>query len=1353
MDLAAQFKEFLANHESSPSLVTIKNYISDVNKFIRWFEADSDSKFDPSAVTNNSIEKFKKESLSTHTLSSVERSLSSLRKFFYFLKLDGYVSNSPFDVSQKESPDPWKIKDFKNHLYVFNASYLTIKNYVIDVRQFSGWAESVLPPSQDPEGKALDKVNSSLINEYKKRLITDLGLSPVSVNRKLSSLRKYMAWAKAEGLIKNEPTREANRPIAADLATLMANYQNDIYDKSGNIGKFESLSLLQKAKRLTDSAIDYSLVNPMADVLEKAEYFLWVLKGRPVFKKTVSKKLTINSLDRNFFAPTTTLDNLPIYRRAWHHIQNTRPNWYLTLDSMGLVKFSKFAGAVMLISIISFSLYSRVNPSKKEVLSVSATPTATNRTFVGRLTDTFGNPITSTTTLKLALYNDKSASGSSLLWQENVTVTPDQDGQFRVMLGKNSFLPTDIFTQNMGLWLGVTVGNTIEMSPRQKISTVDLSSDSERLQGYPLITSSRETKNVVLALNSSGNLLIGGNASPSFEATGGSFSLAGDTLILKTNNNSNGDIVLSPDGTGSVDLQKPVINSLGTININDLVSIIATDSAGAALTINQLSKADLFSASNSAGSVFLVANNGDILAKGTVNKLKIEDGKIISGSWRADTISPSYGGTGQSSYDQGDILYADSSNNLTKLKIGQNGACLVSNGTVPTWGVCSVTNINQNTGDAAFVINQQGSGNILAASSAGQPAFTVKNDGSVVLGESISAGGNNETNDGSGASINGLGDSGSLIPNSSFEINNQDGTFAQGWKVSASSSGLVAIDDSDAIHGQRSALVNISGNKAAFYSPCIPVSGLSNNYNMQWYYRQSGPTATVRAYLDQYSSKSNCNSNTNPTFSQPLDSGSNNTWSLESTVPEISGSTKWARIHFFVGCDDCVNSNVWIDGVRLIEQTGVNGLDYAENYPADPNSIPQKGEVVSLTRINGVTFVKKADKYLDEKVLGVVSTKPGQVLDDGTVQSPKVAIALAGRVPVKVSTANGEIQTGDLLTSSSIPGVAVKAKNAGPTIGVAIENYNEADKTTVGSILMFVKNGYISSNIFTEGKIEAKFANIDSLQAQDASVNGTLRAKEIIADHLSLSEQALATLSAVFAKNFAGFPTTTLMELTVADRLFIGPTLSLADNSINVLGGNLELQPLKMGGVSFVGGQVKIDTDGNLRVGGNLIAEKDLQVLGKIITNVLSPTTGNNLVIQLDDKSIKNNEFQIKASNSAVLSINNKGDIQSSGDATFKKININSSTEFKVVSDTQIIANGAAGTAQIKDGETQLTINNPFVTDKSLIYVTPRIPDASLYIVKQNPEDIKKDGIEGSFTVGLSQILGKNVPFNWIIIN
>jgi len=49
------------------------------------------------------------------------------------------------------------------------------------------------------------------------------------------------------------------------------------------------------------------------------------------------------------------------------------------------------------------------------------------------------------------------------------------------------------------------------------------------------------------------------------------------------------------------------------------------------------------------------------------------------------TITEAKGGTNQTTYAQGDILYASAANTLSKLTIGTNGYYLKSNGTTPSW--------------------------------------------------------------------------------------------------------------------------------------------------------------------------------------------------------------------------------------------------------------------------------------------------------------------------------------------------------------------------------------------------------------------------------------------------------------------------------------------------------------------------------------------------------------------------------------------------------------------------------------------------------------------------------------------
>ena len=61
-------------------------------------------------------------------------------------------------------------------------------------------------------------------------------------------------------------------------------------------------------------------------------------------------------------------------------------------------------------------------------------------------------------------------------------------------------------------------------------------------------------------------------------------------------------------------------------------------------------------------------------------------GTISQGTWNGDVIGEVYGGTGQSSYTTGDILFASGSNTLDKLTLGSSGKILQSDGSNITYG-------------------------------------------------------------------------------------------------------------------------------------------------------------------------------------------------------------------------------------------------------------------------------------------------------------------------------------------------------------------------------------------------------------------------------------------------------------------------------------------------------------------------------------------------------------------------------------------------------------------------------------------------------------------------------------------
>jgi len=110
------------------------------------------------------------------------------------------------------------------------------------------------------------------------------------------------------------------------------------------------------------------------------------------------------------------------------------------------------------------------------------------------------------------------------------------------------------------------------------------------------------------------------------------------------------------------------------------------------------------------------------------------------------------------------------------------------------------------------------------------------------------------------------------------------------------------------------------------------------------------------------------------------------------------------------------------------------------------------GDVVEIDPEH-LGFFRKASSPYSTRVAGIISTSPGVVLGndfDATEDKWKdnrPVLAIAGRVPVKATIENGAIQIGDLLVSSSTPGVAMKGSDredcVGAVVGKAMEPLEE----------------------------------------------------------------------------------------------------------------------------------------------------------------------------------------------------------------------------------------------------------------------------------------------------------------------
>ena len=262
-------------------------------------------------------------------------------------------------------------------------------------------------------------------------------------------------------------------------------------------------------------------------------------------------------------------------------------------------------------------------------------------------------------------------------------------------------------------------------------------------------------------------------------------------------------------------------------------------------------------------------------------------------------------------------------------------------------------------------------------------------------------------------------------------------------------------------------------------------------------------------------------------------------------------------------------------GVMYIRATNTQAADLAENYTAgDPSLSP--GDVVMLSEARVFTddgkeitpkgVLTKASLPYDRKLMGVISTEPGVLLGNNTAEGkPQVALALAGRVPVKVSTENGPIKVGDYLTASTTPGIAMKATKAGTVVGQALEAYS-ADRT--GTITGFIKATYFNGQKAVELTDALQFSS----EKPDALAFSLL--SQFAAQHTQTKPQTYDVPSELYTDRVTASlevitPTLTTQKLTVSGGVSIldstgTSTIQLSSSGDGTFAGTLKAASLNV---------------------------------------------------------------------------------------------------------------------------------------------------------------------------------------------
>jgi hypothetical protein len=141
----------------------------------------------------------------------------------------------------------------------------------------------------------------------------------------------------------------------------------------------------------------------------------------------------------------------------------------------------------------------------------------------------------------------------------------------------------------------------------------------------------------------------------------------------------------------------------------------------------------------------------------------------------------------------------------------------------------------------------------------------------------------------------------------------------------------------------------------------------------------------------------------------------------------------------------------------IVEITG--GSDLAERFDVSDLVEPEPGTLLVIDE-NYPGKLKSSSQPNDTKVAGVVSgaggVQPGLTLHQAGVVEGDQIVAIAGRVYVKAEAFSGAIQPGDLLTTSSIRGHAMKAANHDRAYGAVIGKAMTGLDQGTGLVLVLV---------------------------------------------------------------------------------------------------------------------------------------------------------------------------------------------------------------------------------------------------------------------------------------------------------
>jgi len=411
----------------------------------------------------------------------------------------------------------------------------------------------------------------------------------------------------------------------------------------------------------------------------------------------------------------------------------------------------------------------------------------------------------------------------------------------------------------------------------------------------------------------------------------------------------------------------------------------------------------------------------------------------------------------------------------------------------------------------------------------------------------------------------------------------------------------------------------------------------------------TGPaSATARGrseYFTQDATTSECNSQAiSDVCLYSITSGTGDGLLLARYLVQTAGTSgtvafQWAQANSHADSTTVLKNSV-------LRYTALSGTaDLAEIYFTNDPTV-KAGHVISIDG-SLEAGVKKTTKAYDETALGIISTDPAIVIGEVKDQGLPVAVALSGRVPVKIAANSAHIKPGDFVTSSDSPGHAMKAEKAGYVIGKALSSWTPGGASD--EVIVFIERTFYNPIYLTEaGDMQiasdqndtTKFVLLDqsgSIVTKDASFSdvtvanitaGNVEAQKIFgttiqADFGSFAELSAGKLNSSSLTLSEGLTTNEVITSTIK----LGDlTLSSSDTGIAFMASNSAVFALDTQGNATFAGTIKTK-----EIKSDIGTFETLTVKNLLVENIITPNASSSALIDFGKQGIKTDfaEFDV----------------------------------------------------------------------------------------------------------------------------